>query len=243
MKKSLYIAAFAVAGAGFVAPVVAQETTAAGSMNTQMSWAALKNLIDQAVNQSKIATITAEDAKTKAEDALTLAKKIEACGNKGMIYASGAVGADAQGCIMPPNGTLSGVAYSSTGTKSYNLPKTAGMDVQISCKSTGQANSTSKGSGRKTVSVLGRIRLNSGWVKMFEDSDSCHVYSDSGSCSVSASGNYFFYEKGGVLYRYTGALNMANGVAVMGSSKFTNLSNWTGGIEVTGNECTVAVGR
>ncbi len=226
-----------------VGTLIAQETTAAGTMNAQMSWTALKNLIDQAVNQAKVATITAENAKTTAEDALARAMKIEACGNKGMIYAPGAVGADVGGCIVSQNGVLSGITYSSTGTKSYTLPKTAGMDVQVTCRSSGQANSTSKGSGWQSVSVLGRIRLSSGWVKLFEDSDRCHVYSDSGSCSVSASGSYYFYEKGGVLYRYSSALNMANGVAVMGSSKFTNLSNWTGAIEVTGNECTVAVGR
>ncbi|WP_142781092.1 hypothetical protein [Agrobacterium sp. T29] len=66
--------------------VHAQERTAAGTMETQMSWSALS---------SKIGTV---DAKVFGINSLI--NQDIACGRKGMLYAPGP-GADGQGCMKP----------------------------------------------------------------------------------------------------------------------------------------------
>ncbi len=63
----------------------AQERTAAGSMETQMTWSTLKTLTD--------------DANAKSTAAHTRIDQLEKCGAKGLFYAPSATGADAQGCI------------------------------------------------------------------------------------------------------------------------------------------------
>ncbi len=99
---------------------LAQERVAAGGLDVQASWTALKNLADAANNQAKIATVTADSAVKKADvaqttantarseaasaqatanNALTKASRMEACGNRGMIYAPAKANRDSNGCI------------------------------------------------------------------------------------------------------------------------------------------------
>ena len=75
-------------------PLHAQERTAGGSLNNQMTWTALKSLSEQANANAKTAKI--------------LAEAIAACGQKSMLYSPGQTGADAQGCkpAMPDPSTL-----------------------------------------------------------------------------------------------------------------------------------------
>ncbi len=63
----------------------AQERTAAGSLNSQMSWTALQNRIEQANGNAK--------------SALTLVNAIKKCGDQKKLYGPGATGADANGCV------------------------------------------------------------------------------------------------------------------------------------------------
>jgi len=65
--------------------VHAQESTATGPLENQMSWSALHNLIEQANGNAK--------------NALTLATAIKDCGVQKKIYGPGAEGADANGCV------------------------------------------------------------------------------------------------------------------------------------------------
>ena len=64
----------------------AQERSASGSMDTQVTWTALSNL--------------AKAANDKADMVGTRVDQIVVCGKKNMIYAPGAAGADAQGCVI-----------------------------------------------------------------------------------------------------------------------------------------------
>lgn len=63
----------------------AQERTAGGPLDTQMSWTALKNLTDQASNNAKAAHIRLN--------------QLEICAKKKMLYSPSTVGADGDGCI------------------------------------------------------------------------------------------------------------------------------------------------
>lgn len=70
-----------------------QERTAAGALDVQMTWTALKMIADGAKDQAQIATIAANAA-------LDETKKIAACGNKGMFYAPKRTGVDGEGCAV-----------------------------------------------------------------------------------------------------------------------------------------------
>lgn len=114
-------------GALLAAPLshaVAQEITASGNLQTETSWLALKNLVDAANNQSKMA--------------MALAEAIKSCGSKGMVYGPGVAGADATGCLPQASGAdvivrgnaidkplIQAGFYPNTGNKSqvYNFPK------------------------------------------------------------------------------------------------------------------------
>ncbi len=65
-------------------PLQAQERTAAGSLDTQMTWSTLKNLTD--------------DANAKSTAAHSRIDQMEKCGAKGMLYSPSAAGADKDGC-------------------------------------------------------------------------------------------------------------------------------------------------
>lgn len=90
MKKRFIIAAYCLLSS----VSFAQERTATGSLDNQMTWTALKGLSEQANNNAKSAKI--------------LAEAIAACGQKSMLYSAGQPGADAQGCkpAMPDPSTL-----------------------------------------------------------------------------------------------------------------------------------------
>ncbi len=74
---------------GFAMPATAQERTAAGALDTQMTWTALKNLVD--------ATSVKVDAVNARVDQGVV------CGKKQMYYAPGANGADNDGCLGNTN--------------------------------------------------------------------------------------------------------------------------------------------
>ncbi len=75
---SLYIVAFATAGH-------AQERTAAGVLDTQMTWSTLKSLVDAA-------SVKSDAAHSRIDQILT-------CNKKNMIYSPDSSGTDTQGCI------------------------------------------------------------------------------------------------------------------------------------------------
>ncbi|MCZ7935726.1 hypothetical protein O9X90_25700 [Agrobacterium leguminum] len=64
----------------------AQERTAAGATETQMNWSTLNTKVTS--------------ANTKADAVNTRVDQVVVCGRKGMVYAPGQAGADAQGCIV-----------------------------------------------------------------------------------------------------------------------------------------------
>lgn len=80
-------------------PLRAQERTAGGSLNMEANWSALKNLADQASAQAKVATITANDAKKRADDALAATAMIINCGKLGQTY-------NGSGCTAAPAAAL-----------------------------------------------------------------------------------------------------------------------------------------
>lgn len=65
----------------------AQERTAAGATETQMTWSALS---------SEISTV---DDEVKGVNARV--DEVTVCGKKGMFYAPGMPGVDSQGCLAP----------------------------------------------------------------------------------------------------------------------------------------------
>ncbi len=69
------------------AHVDAQERTAAGALDTQMTWSTLKNLVDA--------------ASTKVDGVNSRVDQIVKCNKKKMSYAPDANGADGDGCIDP----------------------------------------------------------------------------------------------------------------------------------------------
>lgn len=90
---------------------LAQETTAGGSLDNQMTWNALKSL--------------AEQANGNAKTSLLLASAIRDCGVKDMIYSPGTDGADANGCkkIFDPKELMvktASVNVGSCGTGSHS---------------------------------------------------------------------------------------------------------------------------
>jgi len=65
-------------------PVLAQERTAGTTLDTQMTWSALNTRVESASN--------------KANAVNTRVDQVAVCGGKGLVYAPGSAGADAQGC-------------------------------------------------------------------------------------------------------------------------------------------------
>ncbi len=63
----------------------AQERTAAGPLETQMTWTTLKNLVD--------------DTNTKITATNNRLDQIEKCGKQKKLYGPGTTGADADGCV------------------------------------------------------------------------------------------------------------------------------------------------
>lgn len=134
---------FAAVMAAPIPHALAQERVAAGDLDVQASWTALKNLADAANNQAKIATITADsavkkadtaqatantarseaaNAQTTANSALTKANRIETCGRKGMIYAPGIAGTDKDACKA-----------AGSSPKQLVLTATGGNSASVSC--------------------------------------------------------------------------------------------------------------
>lgn len=81
---------FAVAMVSFVLATgygYAQERAATGSMEAQVTWTALSNMVK-----------SAEDKVTAVN---TRVDQVVVCGRKGFVYAPGQAGADADGCLVP----------------------------------------------------------------------------------------------------------------------------------------------
>ncbi len=93
MKALLMNIFFLCAALCVAAPLAhAQERTAAGALDTQMTWSALKNLVDGANTK-----ITATNYRID---------QIEKCGKKGMLYAPGTPNVDTDGCKAMQDTTL-----------------------------------------------------------------------------------------------------------------------------------------
>ncbi len=70
----------------------AQERTAAGPLESQMTWSTLKTLVD--------------DANTKSTAAHTRIDQLEKCNKKGLLYAPGTADVDADGCKSMQDNSL-----------------------------------------------------------------------------------------------------------------------------------------
>lgn len=66
-------------------PALAQERSAQGTLDSEVTWSALKAQIAQ--------------AETKAQASLAIMDAIKTCGNKQMLYAPSHTSKDAQGCV------------------------------------------------------------------------------------------------------------------------------------------------
>ncbi len=95
-----------------------QERTAAGALDTQMTWTALKSLVDAASTKTDAVNSRVDQIEKCAEKDMLYApndaaatngckpvvslqtriESIEKCGRKGMLYAPGATGVDSDGC-------------------------------------------------------------------------------------------------------------------------------------------------
>ena len=90
----------------------AQERTTAGPLDTQASWAALKNLVEGANMNAKVATI--------------LAEAIKHCGMQDKLYGPQTAGADTDGCklIPAPSLAMQTVTASASGGKQASATAT-----------------------------------------------------------------------------------------------------------------------
>lgn len=102
--------------------IQAQERTAGGALQTEASWAALKNLIGVVGDKTKIAQITATAA-------LELATRIRNCGNKGMLYAPDNGGND-DGCITTGGGRTVSVGAPFNVTLAGDISQQVGIPLQ-----------------------------------------------------------------------------------------------------------------
>lgn len=96
MRYIPFIFAAALLAVPYAAPS-AQERTASGNLQNEASWASLKSLV--------------EAASYKAQGASALATAIKDCGVKGMVYAPGTAGIDAQGCKIPGGSAQCNLMY------------------------------------------------------------------------------------------------------------------------------------
>lgn len=72
---------------GMVCTAHAQERAAIGNVQTQMTWSALSTLIN--------------GVSTKTDAVNSRVDQVVVCAKKGMVYAPGQTGADADACLMP----------------------------------------------------------------------------------------------------------------------------------------------
>lgn len=95
----------------------AQERTAGGTTETQMTWSTLSNQISTVTSQ-----LNGLDTKIK---------RVEECGRDGQLYAPGAADADTRGCldtttpgadIVIKTDTSSGVTNNGTTTQTFTIP-------------------------------------------------------------------------------------------------------------------------
>ncbi|PZP40400.1 MAG: hypothetical protein DI585_01035 [Pseudomonas fluorescens] len=82
---------FILLGLALVGAPYAQERTAGGALDTQMTWSALSAKIDA--------------VSLKSDAVNTRVDQVVLCGKKGMTYAPGTQGADAEGCMTPQSVT------------------------------------------------------------------------------------------------------------------------------------------
>ena len=82
---------FILLGLALVGAPYAQERTAGGTLDTQMTWSALSAKIDA--------------VSLKSDAVNTRVDQVVVCGKKGMTYAPGTQGADAEGCMAPQSVT------------------------------------------------------------------------------------------------------------------------------------------
>ncbi len=82
-----------------------QERAATGSVETQVTWTALRSLVDQ--------------AKASSDGAHARIDQIGKCGGKGMLYAPTAAGKDADGCLAIGGSSPKMKSYSYYGTGNW----------------------------------------------------------------------------------------------------------------------------
>ncbi len=98
MMNTVLLSAFGFAAALLVCfQPIAQERTAAGTLDTQMTWSALSNKIGTVKDQ----VVLVDSKVTALTDRLA---KFEACAKKQKLYAAGTAGADAEGCVQTAGG-------------------------------------------------------------------------------------------------------------------------------------------
>lgn len=115
--KLLILGLLCLAGSAF-----AQERSATGSMETQMTWSALSDQVNI--------------AKTQLAGANVRINQVVVCGRKSMLYAPGA-GADSQGCVAG-NGSLPPSVLATLNTNTTNIQTvTANVTAIAACSQSG----------------------------------------------------------------------------------------------------------
>lgn len=105
MKRILALGALCLAFAG---AAQAQERTAIGGTDTQMTWSALSTLIN--------------GVSTKTDAVNSRVDQVVVCAKKGMVYAPGAPGIDGDGCLPPevPPSVVTSINTLNTATNTLN---------------------------------------------------------------------------------------------------------------------------
>ena len=208
----------------------AQERTATGPLTTEASWAALKNLTEQANNNANSAHIRLN--------------QMETCAKEQKLYSPSTTGADEHGCITPRGlsdymtGTTVSTPYGAN--RQVTISKTKNMVVRMAC--------TSRGSGRGAMASL---QVYVGSKLMFNGRDQCNgSYEANTSCTASRNYSLNFLEEDGMLYTFDDVRVSAFGPSLLGKREFMAASNWNGvirsdtsaGSSASGG-CTVQIDR
>lgn len=213
--------------------VQAQERTASGALTTEASWAALKNLTEQANSNAKSAHIRLD--------------QIEMCAKDQKLYSPSTTGADQRGCITPrglgdymvgTNATMK-PAYKKPAT--MTLTKSRNMVVRTSCSTSASASNGSYGSNQVQFFV--------GSTSVLSKSVGCSAsYGTNTGKSCSAAGTFHFMEEDGVLYAFDDLRASAFGASLIGKRKLMEVSDWNGTLRATSTgsgsaACTVQIDR
>lgn len=196
-----------------VATAHAQERTATGPLTTEASWAALKNLTEQ--------------ANSNANSAHIRLNQIEMCAKEQKLYSPSTAGADEHGCIAAYSagnymlGTKMSLSPAATKSQQVTLQKTKNMVVRVACQVGASASHGSYGSSSVQFFVGSKLALTK--------STGCSAsYGNNTNTSCSASGIFNFMEEDGILYAFDDVQTSVFGASLIGKRTFMNAAEWNG---------------